>query len=480
MRDLDLGVLETLIVFFLFMPVIRPFVKSLWKAEGIVWLPAIAFLCTVGIFFAYGFRPECVPLLLYIIIVNILNTGNVFNFLTSVRSIYIERNIPLFFVRIIFLGCAAALAIVFLPYNAVDGSADTSKNTQALEVKDNSNGAVYTVRIYGGGGAEKAGTVFLAAPPVLGSTSVTDTFFAAFAKRVLQRRVPAEGGGSGIVVTFSRSGFDVPAWGKNGSPILPPPEQILRVWRVLVSGLKTKAGNKLGRELEAERLASLRFIMNWLKTPNGIRAVGNANAVLIAGYGAGGGAAVSLASDAEFVAAHPEFCGVLAVETYLYGAFAAEDEKTPYSSDVSGFEPLDNALNGARNWIAQKIPLKIEGAADAPKPLVPVRFIVSGYDTEAERYAAAQIAAYKAASSGGMARILSIPNTCAFDWTDVPQKYPILRFAAAPFRDRAWAEDNVTGAADALRLYAEEILPQQAENPAPQTELSKTELSVLP
>ena len=87
----DLAILEILIAFFLFMPLCRPYVKTLVRIEGFVYFPLIALFCVIALFPAYGFRPECVPLLLFTVLHNILNTRVLFASVGRLRYADDER-----------------------------------------------------------------------------------------------------------------------------------------------------------------------------------------------------------------------------------------------------------------------------------------------------------------------------------------------------------------------------------------------------
>ena len=69
----EIWVTELIITFFLILFFLRPLVKGLWPLDGLVWLPMLAMGLTIAIFFAYGFRPECIPLLLFEFLLNLAN-----------------------------------------------------------------------------------------------------------------------------------------------------------------------------------------------------------------------------------------------------------------------------------------------------------------------------------------------------------------------------------------------------------------------
>ncbi|MDR0539582.1 MAG: hypothetical protein LBG74_03645 [Spirochaetaceae bacterium] len=417
MRDLDLGVLEILIIFFLFLPIIRPYVKSLWYVDGIVLLPLVAFFCTAGVFAAYGFRPECIPLLIYIIIINITNTNALFSYLMHLRGVgFIDKKVIVFFISIFCLGAAAACAVFFLPMRP---STLITENTQNINLADNETGYEYTARIYGSG-QDTSEHVLLVVPPVTGGMGVVDALCAALAQEKI------------VVLSFSRGDIDMPAYTENGKLRFSSFARIPYNWKVLTRGVSYKKENELGRKLEAERRYDIQFLMRYADSrwPNAKK--------IIAGYGAGGSAAAYLAADSGFCAGHPSLRGVIALESYFYTVFTAEAEpvlETP--AQTFAF------ITQARNYLLLRKPLKIKGLADVCKPALPVLFIASHYNTQNEsalwRYAALEKTVRE---NSGSATLEKLEGIHAFDWTDVPEKYPILRFAAAPFEKNTWLDDE--------------------------------------
>ena len=112
----ELIILESLVFLFLLLPLIRPLVKSLWPIDGLTWLPVLALGITCALFPAYGFRPECIPLLLYAVIFNIINIPQVLSLIGHIQNDdFRERNWGLTVFLIGFLVFVTGIGIYFLP-----------------------------------------------------------------------------------------------------------------------------------------------------------------------------------------------------------------------------------------------------------------------------------------------------------------------------------------------------------------------------
>ncbi|MDR2521441.1 MAG: hypothetical protein LBC72_02655 [Spirochaetaceae bacterium] len=410
MQDLDLGILEVLVTFFLFMPVLRPFVKSLWTIDGIVWFPLIAFLCIAGIFAVYGFRPECLPLLFYCLAANIANSRDLSAHVSRLRNTdFIDRSFASFFVHIFFLTLVIAIALIFLP---LDSTKLLAKPVESFQAENTADDAIYTIRIYTESAHNPSAPLVLVAPPLTGSAGVVDTVCANLALR------------GSLAVTFSRKRFDLPAYKSDGSLFMPSIHQVVRNWKVVTRGRSYRDENRIAAKMENERRADIAFVAQQLRKRWPERPF------VVIGYGAGGAAAAALAGDDSFLAGCPQFRGALAVESLLHSAYPSEPF-TPRAVDDS-FWPL-KITGEIENWIFRRLPVKVSEPDAVPRPKRPVRFIISA--DGGARYAAV----YKTArEQAGFVSTMSLPRVGALDWTDVPRKYPVLRFLSGGAGSRAW------------------------------------------
>ena len=92
----ELIILELLAGLFLFLPAARMPSRSRYPLEGIVCLPPLALLIVTGIFPAYGFRPECLPLLVCCVMGNVANSA----LLTRVHAAPSRRRWPVWSAQI--------------------------------------------------------------------------------------------------------------------------------------------------------------------------------------------------------------------------------------------------------------------------------------------------------------------------------------------------------------------------------------------
>ena len=134
----EICVPEAVVVIFLALPILRPFFKALMPLDGLAWLPPIALIITVGIFPAYGFRPECLPMLAFALFVNIANAA---------KGIAQARYGQTFLAAVFSLVFLTAVAV---PMFAFSPSAYTEPNTGPVRtVHTGTPDRDYYLRIYG-------------------------------------------------------------------------------------------------------------------------------------------------------------------------------------------------------------------------------------------------------------------------------------------------------------------------------------------
>jgi dienelactone hydrolase len=419
MPDLDLGILEILIAFFLFLPLVRPFVKGLWQASGLVWFPPIAFFCILGIFLVYGFRPECVPLLAYCIIVNIAGLHEIGAFVSHLRNTdFIDRSFAAFFIHIFFLSIVITVALVFLPLNTWRL---LTENVEFAVYKNET----FNMRIYGNQ-PEKSKTetdsgndapVVLIVPPMAGSNILLDLVCAELSNQ------------GNIVVSYSHKGMDIPAYMYNKKIYLPPVHILFNVWETYRKAIVYQKENETARMLEAERKNDIISVMSYIEKRWPKRKK------VIIGYGMGGSAAVYLSADDAFVSKHPKLCGVLAIESRLYSSFYGERQPEKYMEPILPFEFAQRI----ENWLVKKKPVKINALHDAPQLKVPVQFVFSASNETLDMYLNPYAIVQKTAAENDKTAVMrNYKDIHPVDWTDIPVKYPFIRFLAAGTQISAW------------------------------------------
>jgi dienelactone hydrolase len=432
----ELGILIVLIALFLFLALIRPLVKGLWDISGLSWLPLLALGMIVAIFPAYGFRPECIPLLLYVIIVNIIHIPVIVSFLGRLRNDdFLERGVVFTFFAVLFLVFTSGIALYFLPYQ------DTELNggAQVVTARDRSRDAELFIRVYPSRDETAAARpVMLVIPPAVGSVTMVDRVCGALSERGFK------------VLTYSRRGLDSPAVGEDNRSYSLSIGEKFRLLRITALGAKIKRVNDLGRVLEAERVQDIRFLLSYIGQDAGFRTriLGDPDSIFIAGYGAGGDALLSLSDSRNFAAANPRLKGIIAVESRLLSVLEGEPERGPPPEGLGGFAL---AWTRVKDWFARFRVKKITRTGSLPRPKIPVLFLVSDR-IRAPRYRDTRYAPLLRTFHGAerLAILAAAPGAGPLDYSDSPGKYPVYKlFWPGNAKD---AEKNVDPADRAASL----------------------------
>ena len=435
----DLAILEILIAFFLFMPLCRPYVKTLVRIEGFVYFPLIALFCVIALFPAYGFRPECVPLLLFTVLHNILNTRVLFASVGRLRYADDERGPLYFLVMLAFLVITAFIAIRYVPVT----DASRLEKTRPLREYDGERGAEYFLRVYDPPAAPSGAPLILAIPPVCGSVALIDKVSASL----------AESGAR--VVSFSRKDFDMPALDGDEKIILPEYGNVKKLFSALSGGWKKEKQNAAGRYLEAERAADIRFVLACIE-----KRFAPAE-VLLLGYGAGGSALVLLAEDGRFIRRFPFVAGAIAVESSLLSFYKAQEGPHPAERAAGGSESfIEQKIAGFKSWSGR---MKNEAVTVNTPPAsltFPLAFIMSDafWGTD-PRYAPVKALI---GENAAMTTLYTPPGAGAADFTDVPEKFPLLSALLHGESGRAWAHyDSVAHTARIILDFNAGLEPPQ-------------------
>jgi hypothetical protein len=291
----DLGILEILIAFFLFMPWTQAAVKEFRLVRGFVWFPPIALFCAATLFPAYGFRPECVPLLVFAFVNNILNLKDLKK--KTLRPGYHKSPLD-FLVALIFIALTTFVAVYFLPLT----DAREWARAEETAIRDNRRNIDYRVRIYAAAAAvsnDDDAPLVIVVPPVTGSAAIVDRFCHTLSE---QRGV--------TVASFSRLGLDIPAGGADGKKIYPS----LAVFTQYALNHLPDWENKpdAGAFFEEERIADIRYILSAVRAPL-LAAQHRGGGTYLLAYDEAASAAVRLARDETFLEENPRLKGIVAV-----------------------------------------------------------------------------------------------------------------------------------------------------------------------
>ncbi|GHT85038.1 hypothetical protein FACS1894137_08830 [Spirochaetia bacterium] len=428
----ELGILELLIALFLFLPLIRPFIKKMWPTDGLAILPLLALGIALGLFPAYGIRPECVPLFIYALILNIANLPALDALFRHLKNDDFRDRSPL--LTGLFVGLLAAvtvLAVYFVPSLDLGMTGSSVRTGFIQDTERNIGGRPVRLflRIYE---SDSKGALLVLIPPAAGSLLTVDRLCGELSRRGF------------TVLTYSRKGIDSPAIDTRGKKLLLSPARNMRLLRIIFQGAEWAGANKLGRALEEERKGDLVFLLTSLKNRGGIGNFLNEDTdrdhIFIAGFGAGGAAAVSLAASPGFAAAYPAVQGIIGLESPILSSLEPEEEKTAgVSREETGWLRFFWANLGV--WFANLGPKRVKSIDRPLLPELPALYILSDralYTRSREnRYMSIRGSFQMGTSPAALAMV---PGAGPLDYSDVPEKYPILSLLfsgdAAPIWDR--------------------------------------------
>jgi hypothetical protein len=459
----ELIILESLAFFFLLLPIIQPFVIRLRPIDGLVWLPVLALGIIIVMFPAYGFRPECIPLLLYAVFFNIFNVSRILSLVNRVQSNdFSERSRGLTAFLIAILVFVTAVGIYFLPGKE---AALISEGVSSVVVYDEEHDNKYFLRIYGqtatdgretpqagDGGSPALRPALLVVPPVTGSVMMTDRLCAALRD------------GGFTVVSYSRPGFDFPAFDRDGKSWMPPVAVMLDIARSYTRGRASVAANNAGRSLETERQNDIRFLLELVRRNRGVpgytEVPGNEtdwSCVFAAGYGAGGSALLSLSGQ------NAALRGIVVIESEVLSTYR-ENERPPTPElphDANWFQSFWAGISG---WAATVVSGKVAGLGATPNPQTPVCFIVSSRAQNAKyrdgRYAAITQIFHTATAP---AILVSVPGAGIPDYSDVPEKYPFYSALFFSWEEKLWPRTGyIPGTATLIINFAASVMEQEA------------------
>ncbi|MDR2551851.1 MAG: hypothetical protein LBD31_01600 [Treponema sp.] len=417
---MELRVLEFFTAFLLFLSIIRPLIRDLWKLDGLVICPLLSLGIMVGIFPAYGFRPECIPLLGFTVFMNIAHFPDLVSLFSGLHSdSYLDRGRILTFSTAVVFVFTLWIALYYAPPMNLDPE---TKGVEFLSLRDQKRKEDLYVRIYhpaegevsspsAGSGSPGSGAppLLILIPPVTGSLAVTGTVCGALRDRGF------------VVLTYSRPGFDSPAFDSKGMPVRLFFSGLYRLFTVHSRGLTSVKANAAGRALEEGRRQDTEFLLGELDS--GLRsslAGADTGTVFLAGYGAGGAALTVLAGTGTFTVRYKQVRGIVAVEAPILSSL--EGDSPPSSPPPAGafFRRLAFLAGGG-------FPKKITRLGHIPQPEVPVLFLLSDrvIQNRSGRY---ETVLRTLGASRNMALLAAVPGAGVFDYSGSSRYYPILNF----------------------------------------------------
>jgi len=466
----ELWVPEALVCLFLVLPLFRPLFKALWPLDGLVWLPFVALIITVGIFPAYGFRPECLPILLFALIYNIANLGSIISSIRSQPSDAFRDRSPLLTVfAFIVLGAAVFSMYGFSPRTGDYPKADTEP-AKLIKIPG-SDGKDYCLRIYGPFQAGRP--VIFIVPPELGSSASVELLCSELENKGY------------TVVTYSRKDFDFPFVEENGRNLSLLAKLPGYLYASLMGTRFTSANNR-GKAMEAERLSDIEILLPRINDLiNSETENDELPPALLVGYGAGGSALVYLNANSEF-AFNNNVLGILAVESRLWSSYQTELPAASGYSSTRGF-PI-RFLVDIIDRISDLFPKTLKRVKSLPSANLPVLYLVSG---RALNYPSLDYGGWKnpyqaifdteRLASGPIA-IAIIEEAGPLDYQDFPLTHPIYSFALPGLKDTTnFISDTASIIGNfASRLIERSAGTEQAEPAEPESEDSDRPVTLIP
>jgi hypothetical protein len=433
---MELLILEICAAVFLFLPAIRPVFKALWSLDGLVLLPVLSLGILIGIFPVYGFRPECVPLLIFAFFTVISNFGSIVSLFSQLyNDDYRDRGILYTAVNLAVFGFVLWIALYYSP----PPDLVLYEKTQTMALRDRNRNEDLWLRIYAPepdvSPEAPLRPLLLLVPPVAGSVAVTDAVCAGLLEKGF------------TVLSYSRPGFDSPAVSESGAYKRLSFSGLFRLGNALCRGLTDMAAGETGRELEGGRRNDVEFLLVELaqnKTLQDKLSGIDRNCVFLAGYGAGGAALVGLAPD--IAGRFGQVKGIIALESPLYSSL--EGDPAPASPPPTE-NPVIAFFRETGFFFQSLVPRKVTGIGAVPRPEIPVLFVVSDRVVQ-ERTGRYETILKTLYAARGPALVAALPGAGPFDYSDSPRLYPVYSFlfrggkkdrirAAAEYPDRTAA-----------------------------------------
>jgi hypothetical protein len=453
----EMWIPETLVCLFLVLPLFRPLVKALWPLDGLVWLPFVAMIITVGIFPAYGFRPECLPLLLFALIYNIANLDSIVSSIIS-RPNDAFRDRSIFVTILAFIMLDAAIFIMYAFSPRIDDYPRTEKEPAKL-IKIPDVGKDYCLQIYGQAGRP---IIFLV-PPEIGSSASVELVCSELENKGY------------TVVTYSRNDFDLPFVDENGKKHLSLLAKLPGYLYASLMGTRFASANNRGKAMEAERRADIEYLLPRIY---GLTGETDYEPILLVGYGAGGSALAYLDANGGF-ASNNNVLGILAVENRLWSSYQTDPPAASRNSSLRGFsyirflDMLDN--------IPSLLPKTLKRAKSLPSANLPVLYLVSG---KALKYSSLNYSEgknpYQAIfdterfASGPIA-IAVIEDTGPLDYQDFPLTHPVYSLAL-PGRK----ENSISDTAGIIGNFGSLLLEKASVQTEPDNNDSQQPATLIP
>jgi hypothetical protein len=462
----EIWVTEAMVCLFLALPLFRPLVKTLWPLDGLVWLPPIALIIILGIFPAYGFRPECLPILLFTLIYNASNLGYIISSIRSQPSdAFRDRSNLLTVFAFIMLGAAAFTMFAFSP-RVGDYPETETEQAKLLKIPGEKFGKYFYLRIYGPFQAGRP--IIFIVPPEIGSSASVELVCSKLENKGY------------TVVTYSRNDFDIPFVDENGKKHYSLLAKMPGYLYASVRGTKLASANERGKAMEAERQSDIEYLLPRIYGLFGKTNNDELPLILLAGYGAGGSALAYMNANGVF-ALNNNVLGIAAIESRLWSSY---QKKPPNASKVSfrrGF--IYRSLLDIVDRIPDLFPKTLKRTEVLPSASLPVLYLVSGralkhplldYGMGKNPYQA--IFDTQRLASGQIA-IAAIKDAAPLDYQDFPLTHPVYSFSLTKLKNAANA---INDTASIIGNFASLLLEQSVQEAEPESGDPRQPVTIIP
>jgi len=451
MAVIEIWVPEAMVVFFLALPLFRPFIKILWPLDGLVWLPLIALGITIGIFPAYGFRPECLPILVFAFVYNFANLSPLISSIASRPNDSFRDRGPLSIVCAFILLGAAAVPLFAFPSQVYEKPEEEIESVKELTITNRMVNVIgmpyrnYSLRIYGP--VQKNHPLIFLVPPEVGSAASVDMVCSELCKKNF------------TVVTYSYE--DVYSFRKRSVF----PIKLLRYWRVYRQAADFASANEQGKALETERRADIEFLLAQL--PALLDDTGKSKLpLLLAGYGAGGSVLAYMAGERDFISQYNNVLGIAAIECRLWSSYVSESPAVPYVP-AGGGVILRQWVNIESRFV-NLLPRRVSRSGPLPGAGIsfrglPVLYLVSGRALDPKGQKPYQAVFDSMRSGLGRVAIAAIQGAGPLDYQDFPFTHPIYSFLLPGQKGAEKSEDPIGDTAGIIGNFASYLL-EQAED----------------
>ncbi|MCL2528582.1 MAG: hypothetical protein FWE42_09220 [Defluviitaleaceae bacterium] len=440
----EIWIPEALAVLFLVIPLFRPFIKGLRSLDGVAWLPLIALGILVGIFPAYGFRPEVIPVLVFAVFFNL---ANLFSFIANAmgrqNDSLQERGPFRTIVAMVLLVAVAVPMFAFAPqvYTRYEREIEP---VRSLTVQGEFLSYEYVLRIYGPVQANRP-LIFIVPPEIGAAASV----------ELICENLQAKGF---TVVTYFRRDLDTLFIDESGKRHLFP-IRILRYWRIFRRATDLAVANERGRVLEDARQSDLEFLLPRLPALLGVMGRADLPPMLFVGYGAGGSALAYMAVENGFLDRHGNVLGVMAIESQLWSSYLNIPRTIEPLTDTGMIPRLQTNV---ANWFHGRRRQRVSRTGPLPEPGLPVLYLVSGRALDTGRRQRAYQAVFDAMRYGyGPVALAAIESAGPLDYQDYPLTHPLLSFFFSGLRGAGRSENPIADTAGIIGNFASFLLERK-------------------